>query len=301
MSERLREPQIWKESYNEVLLFLKHQDDKINRVLTALAFLTAAAVALYVFGRGEPHAADFPPFSGTSLTADDYFFGAFLIGLFFAVAIALVALDPTSAVPKYLASEDPTSIVFYHAIAHQSAGDWHRLRGGDAEESLTASFHGDARRLSHRAIHKVTRFGQATAFVQFTVASFVLLGIMRLNHVEHQHARWRVASFVLIAYAALPVVEFLYQRATNFPGVGKDYVKQERWWLGPSMFFAPYLLVTTASLAVAPDHWEPVTFALVGTLLLRLIAHETPPWARWFGVQAALLLTVCEVPSFWLT
>jgi hypothetical protein len=44
----------FKQSYAEVLLFLKHQDDKINRVLTALAFLTAAGVTLYIFGRSIP-------------------------------------------------------------------------------------------------------------------------------------------------------------------------------------------------------------------------------------------------------
>jgi hypothetical protein len=48
----------FKESYNEPLLFLKHQDDKINRVLTALAFLTAAGVTLYIFSRSNPAPTD---------------------------------------------------------------------------------------------------------------------------------------------------------------------------------------------------------------------------------------------------
>jgi hypothetical protein len=38
---------IFEKSYDEVLTALKHQDDKLNRTLTAIAFLTAAGVTLF--------------------------------------------------------------------------------------------------------------------------------------------------------------------------------------------------------------------------------------------------------------
>ena len=46
--DRARDHQdVFARSYDEVLAALKHQDDKLNRTLTALAFLTAAGVALF--------------------------------------------------------------------------------------------------------------------------------------------------------------------------------------------------------------------------------------------------------------
>src|SRR3954452_18910551 len=92
--------EVFDRSYSEVLLFLKHQDDKINRVLTALAFLTTAGVTLYIFSRAKPASPDFPQFANSYVHADDYFFGAFLLGLFASVVLALAALDPTSFTPR---------------------------------------------------------------------------------------------------------------------------------------------------------------------------------------------------------
>jgi hypothetical protein len=60
---------IFQHSYDEVLAALKHQDDKLNRTLTALAFLTAAGVGLYTrFGAGPLPPVGFAG-SGPSVTA----------------------------------------------------------------------------------------------------------------------------------------------------------------------------------------------------------------------------------------
>ena len=44
--------EIFEHSYDEVTA-LKHQDDKLNRTLTALAFLTAAGIALFALGHQD--------------------------------------------------------------------------------------------------------------------------------------------------------------------------------------------------------------------------------------------------------
>ena len=116
-------------SYSEVLLFLKHQDDKINRVLTALAFLTAAGVTLYIFsGSDRLSQADYPRFTDSGVRIDDYFFGSFIVGVAVSVALALVSLDPTSYFPRFLGQTavGERSLLYYAAINEQS-DDWGEL------------------------------------------------------------------------------------------------------------------------------------------------------------------------------
>jgi hypothetical protein len=295
--------EVFKESYTEVLLFLKHQDDKINRVLTALAFLTAAGVALYIQGRTNSPLL----FANHDVEADNYFFASFLFGLFFALSIALVALDPTSVVPRYLDPEGSTSILFWQSIGGRESEQWAATRGPGAAASLADSFHLDARRLAHRARHKVRRFGQATAFVQLAVVSLTLLGLIRLSNAS-EHGRWVLATVLLTLFSAMPLIDFEYQRRLNFPDVGSEYVRAAKGrlagrsilWYAKRNFFLPFFIVSTVGLILDFSHVEPVTFALFGTLLLRLLAHELPP-KRWAvtGLVIAWLIPACEAAWLW--
>src|SRR5437764_717220 len=65
--------EVFARSYDEVLAALKHQDEKLNRTLTAIAFLTAAGVTLFTRLSGSP--IRFPE-SRISVTA--FFFVVFL-------------------------------------------------------------------------------------------------------------------------------------------------------------------------------------------------------------------------------
>jgi hypothetical protein len=112
--------EVFGKSYSEVLLFLKHEDDKINRVLTALAFLTAAAVTLYIFSRGttSPETLEL---RRTDLTAADFFFGSYVLGLALALLAAIAALDPTSFYPRFVGAKgEPESILYYRAIGQDN-------------------------------------------------------------------------------------------------------------------------------------------------------------------------------------
>ena len=279
---------IFRESYNEALLFLKHQDDKINRVLTALAFLTAAGVSLYIFSRPQ-QAADSPMFENAYFGADDYFFASFLIGLFVSVAFALVALDPTSFVPRFFRpiSDRSSSLLFYRAMADQSKEEWDRIYDDpNLSERLARAFHADARRLSNRAVHKVRRFSSANAVVQFTVATLTLLGVMRLATLDVAD-RWWLATAVLIGYSALPALDFLYFRFLDFPEVGSDYAVRHPFLVGLG-FWLPFFVVSTLALVLAHQEWQPVTFTLFGTLALRWISSfEWQALGR--GLVAAVL------------
>lgn len=269
----------FKAAYDEPLLFLKHQDDKINRVLTALAFLTAAGVALYVFSVTHPKLR-VPQFSNASISVDDYFFGCFVIGLFFAVSLSIIALDPTSFTPRFVDDpQQPDSVLYYRSIAAWTKEAWENpSEEYDFEKELARSFHVDTRRLSFRAIHKVRRFGQANAFVQFTVVSLALLGLMTLGSLSVGE-RWAAVTTLLIIYTLLPTIDFLYFHWLNFPGVGADYSASGRdWrtgilmWLKAGAFYFPVFMVSTVGLVLAHSNWQTVTFALFSTVVLRLLA-----------------------------
>src|SRR5436190_24213148 len=89
----------FEQSYGEVLAFVKHTDDKIGRLLTALAFLTASGITLFAVTRsGHP-----PPglqFGHSDWRAGSIFFLLFLGGVVGALTAAFVALDPTSHTPN---------------------------------------------------------------------------------------------------------------------------------------------------------------------------------------------------------
>ena len=135
-------------------------------------------------------------------------------------------------------------------------------------------------------MHKVRRFSTANAVVQFTVAALALLGVMRLNQLRLDD-RWWLATAVLIVYTALPLVEFLHFKFLDFPEVGSDYV--ERAWAEGAAFFLPYLGVAIAGLVSFPRQWQAVTFALIGTLVLRVMGSLR---RRLLGNQLSLAIVL---------
>jgi hypothetical protein len=300
--------EVFKQSYGEVLLFLKHQDDKINRVLTALAFLTAAGVALFVFSNrlSKPNP---PLFADGHVPADDYFFGVFIVGVALSVALSLVSLDPTSFRPRFFGRREDDaneSLLYYKAIADKPRAEWCGLIGAaDLERRFVESLNLDAHRLSHRATHKVARFAIANVVVQTTVVALALLGVMRLVDVSLD-GRWVVATAALAAYAVMPVVDFAFFWFLSFPDVRPPTPveadqaavrRDERRRLAlAALFYVPFIGVSLAGLVTNYRGWEPVTFVLFGTLALRLATRLGNPW---LSSLSATLTTLAGVAWFW--
>ena len=90
----ISKPFVFEHSYNEVLAALKHQDDKLNRTLTALAFLTAAGVTLFLSLEriAEPREPVYFAEGGPSVTA--VMFVIFLAAVALALLTALAAIGP---------------------------------------------------------------------------------------------------------------------------------------------------------------------------------------------------------------
>jgi len=203
---------IFSESYQEVLTALKHQDDKLNRTLTAIAFLTAAGVAL--FANVGKHVDT--TFDGTSLPVTDALFLLFLIGIALALLTTLVAIGPSTALRWTPRSTGEQSLIFYARIAQDE--DWRKNVGSAderLEERLARNYLDEAEVLSHRVEYKIGRSREAGAFLQLVVVCLALLGIYSINELSSL-TRWRLAASLVFAIAALPLWDFLLMRLFRF-------------------------------------------------------------------------------------
>lgn len=275
-------PSPWKEradvfehSYAEVLAFLKHQDEKIGRVLTALAFLTAAGVALFVF---SPRTLLHPlVFTKPSLDVADFFFAVFMVSLLFALLTILAAVDPTTQTPRFLAQiEQGQSIIFYRAI-YTAGPDW-LAPDADVEylnERLARSFYIDAKELARRAEHKVSRFADSRAFVHVSIVALALLGIARIDGFDIHWRSWIIA-LVLAFVGFLPLWDIAMARHYGFAGMhsASGAPRDKSWLAWLALFLAP-AIASAALLIFGGFESSPnlqfgfVTYALVAILMSR--------------------------------
>jgi hypothetical protein len=183
----------FEKSYSEVLAALKHQDDKLNRTLTALAFLTAAGVAIFVnLDTGNP-AVRFDE-TGPSV-------GAILFVLFMsAVAVALLSALSAIGPGKPLANDQDTrtSLLFYPLIAQD---DWDAMKKKDdagLENELIDNYHHEARDIAYRVRYKVARARESSAFVQLAIVALTLLGIFETRPLSMTTRWWIAAGFITV-------------------------------------------------------------------------------------------------------
>jgi hypothetical protein len=215
-----RKKAVYEKSYDEVLLALKHQDDKLNRTLTAIAFLTAAGVAIYAIVAKDAEVR----FDESDLDATTVFFVVFLVSVLLALLVALSAIGPSDSLPppeREPAKEKFPSLLFWARIVKDP--DWEtRIDQKDAdwlEQCLARNFHQEARVIARRVRYKVARSRESGAFVQLAVLSLVLLGIFSAKSLG-DHARWSIAGVVLTIVLALPLWDFRQMRKYEFPQAG---------------------------------------------------------------------------------
>lgn len=166
-------------SYIEVLDATKHQDDKIGRLLAAVAFLTGGALvftardilqATYVVGGHEYR-----------LTA--LFLGAFLV--LDLVAVILWILTMTTPLTSPGTSRSDQSFLFFHLIAKTPEDEW---KGKWATEGLVERHTNDliveAHNLARRAEGKYVRSGLATRIFLASVIVLVPTVILSVDSVS---------------------------------------------------------------------------------------------------------------------
>lgn len=129
-----------KKSFKEVLASDVHEDSKAQRILTGMAFLTAAAGLIFAeLGRSKVATSlKFPIFSSYEYIPVCFF--AFVVAIIIGTLFFLTALGPTFNIPSpWQPKRDkryPESLLFSHLILRESRDEWNRHWEESCEEQL---------------------------------------------------------------------------------------------------------------------------------------------------------------------
>lgn len=282
---------IFETSYDEVLAALKHQDDKLNRTLTALAFLTAAGVALMLNVRNVE--GEIPMTLGNGPEAADVAFVVFFSAVVVALALALAAIGPSSPLSFPRTPGTPHSLLFWGEIERDDEWDaWLAKDAADLEREYLGDLHGETKRIAQRTRYKMTRARESSAFVHLAIVCLGLIGIFGTGALSEQ-ARWWIASALITVTLVLPLVDGLHMKLTAFPEIGAASGKAYL-WLTAVVSLTVVLLV----LGETDGHEQPALYTALGGLLLTRLAlvrdtyaYVLLPWAT-AGVAAVLASVV---------
>lgn len=186
-------------SYQEVLDATKHQDDKINRLLTTVAFITAAALALTTLGHDSaPITAAFVLDGRQSLPLAGIGLAGFLAGVTVSVILLIVSMttplvlpggsNPLTPAIRYVPGPK-TGQFYFNEISGSALPAWHRkwrqdiaLLKRERNDSLVRETHN----LAVRTEYKYQRSNAAVAVLSFALLSFLLSAILILVAAERQ-------------------------------------------------------------------------------------------------------------------
>ena len=162
-----------RESYGEVLDATKHQDEKIGRILAAVSFLTAAALALVTaseIGLGRRFV-----LGDVELPLLAYTFAAFVIGVVFSVTLLLTSVTTALTLPRSTTQESETevkSLVYFNSIARAPYDKWEAAWQADAgkvRERLHGNYVEETYNLAVRTSYKYGRTREAVAVLRPTL------------------------------------------------------------------------------------------------------------------------------------
>jgi hypothetical protein len=287
---------VFERSYQEVLAALKHQDEKLNRTLTALAFLTVAGVAL------------FPKITGSGIVFNDagpgasaVLFAVFLIAVAISVIVTLTAIGPGRPLPKPPSQEAraqrKSSLLYYARISRDE--QWQKRLEEPPEalmKELASNFHSEAQLIASRIDYKVTRAREANTWVQLAIVALALMGIFGASGLSSS-ARWWIAAALILAVLAAPLWDLRVMRETDFIRSGDFSIS------GYAMLGA--IVVAAAGLLVAGQlidtQWQALGYCAVAFIVPRYAivqsrAAQALMIAGLVAIVPALMLTIFLAP-----
>lgn len=280
-SEERNRAEGWEKTYQEVLAADKHQDDKIGRLLIALAFLTAASATLFVHLRKE---AD--PFTvhQSGPDATNLFFCVFLVAVALALLTALSAGGPASPLRLACAPHPEPSILYFAAIARRSKQEWeHETKDLDVWGELANNFRRETRGIAGRVNYKLARVKEANAFLQLAVICLLLMGIAGTAGLGDR-ARWWMVAVVLAFGLLVPFWELRQMKRLGFPEDASTcaYVR-----LGFGVAIAAVVIVTARTFE---HEWFAMYLALFDILAIRLsiVTRHLANFLLWMTVLAGI-------------
>lgn len=208
-----------KESFKEVLASDEHEDSKAQRILTAMAFLTAAAGVIFAELRRSQIGAflTFP-----LLASHDYLgvcFFAFVTTIVIGTLCVLAALGPAFNIPPSWRKKDresyPRSLLFSQLILQGTQADWERhWQDSTADElrtQLVKNYAIEAYLLAKKIRFKVgmMRRGKAAYKLSLGFLGMLVIPIVTTS-VDHVNS---LAAWIF----ALVLVQDLVEQATSPP------------------------------------------------------------------------------------
>ncbi len=164
-----------RESYREVLDAVKHQDDKVGRFLTAVAFLVAGSIAL-----GTRTGILRAGYQLEKSPANPVHLPAYLLSLFLFFIMISLGLLVTGMGAKLNPPGDGKPVpshLFFFRISEMPAEEWNGLWSVDSKavgQSLIDEYQGEIVNIARRATNKYRRTLYAGAFLQLAILSLVL-------------------------------------------------------------------------------------------------------------------------------
>lgn len=184
-AERTRRLNVLSKGYDEVLDAVKHQDDKIGRLLTGLSFLTAATLAVAGLGgaRYVTRRFDVDPWGDVPLAL--IFLGVFIGAVVLAVSLLLAAFSTPLRLPGQRPQGNGSdSTIYFYDIARQDPDEWHRTatRGAvaDIEARRVVDYAVETHNLAARAKYKYDRVSEATTILVTAMLALVLAAVLTL-------------------------------------------------------------------------------------------------------------------------
>jgi hypothetical protein len=190
-------------AYGEVLDATKHQDDKIGRILTAIAFLTAGAL---VFAKPEAI------YTIYRVGGDRFHLAAIFLGVFLffdllsVVLYILTMMTPLTYPGTVSGSRSHTSHIFFHVIAGTPKAQWNKLWDtGDIAATVQQELVDETYNLGRRAEQKNQRSRAASAFFLISILYLVPAVVLGVDTLSRSHGAaiapmdWALARRFLVA------------------------------------------------------------------------------------------------------
>lgn len=292
-------------SYDEVLDATKHQDDKVGRFLTAVSFLTAAAIA---FGaRQDVLQVQYDIDGLVPLPA--VLFAAFFALVVISVVFLLMALGQALGLPRGSEISGERSRLFFVVISDYSLKNWQdrwRGRPDDIRDAITENLIGEAHNLAARADKKYRRTGEAQGIFTVALLFFGLALALAINVLSTQAAApapWDlrsrlIATSVLTSFA----VSLGYSWVRWKQEIGsRSLASYGVWWLAsllPAATLLPPYVVSAATGAVVAGAIAFGAGACASVLVRKGIARGVALAIAW-AFAAATAVSVCADADRW--
>ncbi len=188
-------------TYQELLDATKHQDDKINRLLSAIAFLTASSLALGNLNSAAGVRTRYLVTPGTVVPLALILLGAFLIGVIASVVMLINSLTTPlrfpggtkAAMPKinYADRTVEASPIYFTEIAGTSLQQWYAKWQQPAVDIVRERHEAMIRETHNLAVRTDFKYQQtkeAVAVLTFALLSLALSVVLVLGGITAQRA-----------------------------------------------------------------------------------------------------------------